>query len=172
MPQTIGTRSLAYGGCRCWHVKSLLAWPQLHVVVACSCDYCHCGCGQPLVANPRAAAAYARLTQHPACAVGNVTTTVSPLCAHAAECSVARVDLGGRKRRSNDCNRRSKGCYVSVALRKKTLATPKGHQRLRAATTTAVAVEGDMGCDHKGSSSGRIGKKLSLDSEERRDNLS
>ncbi|RRT66361.1 hypothetical protein B296_00021885 [Ensete ventricosum] len=47
-----------------------------------------------------------------------------------------RGDLSGRKRRSSDYNR---GCFVSVALRKKTLATPKGHERLRVAATTAVA---------------------------------
>ncbi|RRT52127.1 hypothetical protein B296_00035915 [Ensete ventricosum] len=37
-----------------------------------------------------------------------------------------------------------------------------------AMAATEVAAEGDMGCDHRGLSSGRVGEKLSLDSEERR----
>ncbi|RRT82101.1 hypothetical protein B296_00009071 [Ensete ventricosum] len=78
------------------------------------------------------------------------------------------------KRRSDDCSIRSRGCFVSVTLqKKKMLATPKGHERLRAAATTTVAVEGDMGYDykgssfrgHRGSSSERIGEKVSLDSK-------
>ncbi|RWV87850.1 hypothetical protein BHE74_00045716 [Ensete ventricosum] len=89
-------------------------------------------------------------------------------------------DLSGRKRRSDDYNRRSLGCFVSVVLWKKMLATSKSHERLRAVATMAVATEGDMGYDHKGlssrgyrgSSSGRVGDKLSLDNEEIRGNLS
>ncbi|RWW47760.1 hypothetical protein BHE74_00046212 [Ensete ventricosum] len=50
-----------------------------------------------------------------------------------------RGDLGGRKRRSGGCSRRSRCCYVSVALRKKTLAMSKDHERLRTATAMAVA---------------------------------
>ncbi|RRT84474.1 hypothetical protein B296_00003064 [Ensete ventricosum] len=49
------------------------------------------------------------------------------------------------------------------------LAMLKGHERLRAVTTMAVVAEGDMGCDHRGSSSRghrglsseRVGEKLS-----------
>ncbi|RZS22021.1 hypothetical protein BHM03_00054740, partial [Ensete ventricosum] len=50
-----------------------------------------------------------------------------------------RGDLGGRKRRSGGCSRRSRCCYVSVALRKKTLAMSKDHERLRTATAMVVA---------------------------------
>ncbi|RWW56391.1 hypothetical protein BHE74_00036904 [Ensete ventricosum] len=57
--------------------------------------------------------------------------------------------------------------------RKKMSATPKGHKRLRAAATTTVAVEGDMGYDykgssfrgHRGSSSERVGENVSLDNK-------
>ncbi|RWW40720.1 hypothetical protein BHE74_00053840, partial [Ensete ventricosum] len=88
--------------------------------------------------------------------------------------------VGGRKRRYGGCSRRSRGCSVSVALRKKMLATLEGHKRLRAAAATTVAAKGDMCCDYRGSSSGghkgsffgRVGEKLSLDSEEIRCNLS
>ncbi|RRT39430.1 hypothetical protein B296_00036740 [Ensete ventricosum] len=52
------------------------------------------------------------------------------------------------------------------------LATPNGHKRLRALTTTIVAAEGDMSHDHKRSSSGHVGEKLSLDSEEEEQKLS
>ncbi|RZS12366.1 hypothetical protein BHM03_00043798 [Ensete ventricosum] len=62
-----------------------------------------------------------------------------------------------------------RGCYVFVALQKKTLAMSKGHERLRAVTATAVATEGDMGFDHRRSTSRHVGEMLSLDSEERRD---
>ncbi|RWV84949.1 hypothetical protein GW17_00053300 [Ensete ventricosum] len=61
-----------------------------------------------------------------------------------------------------------RGCYVFVALQKKTLAMSKGHERLRAVTATAVATEGDMGFDHRRSTSRHVGEMLSLDSEERR----
>ncbi|RWW76866.1 hypothetical protein BHE74_00015005 [Ensete ventricosum] len=62
----------------------------------------------------------------------------------------------------------SGGCYVFVALQKKTLAMSKGHEWLRAVTATAVATEGDMGFDHRRSTSRHVGEMLSLDSEERR----
>ncbi|RRT42815.1 hypothetical protein B296_00018063 [Ensete ventricosum] len=81
-------------------------------------------------------------------------------------------DLGGRKRRSDGYSRRSRSYSISIALRKKMLAMPKGHKQLRAATAMMVAAEGDMSCDHRGSSSERICKKLSLDNEKRRGNLS
>ncbi|RRT68551.1 hypothetical protein B296_00017385 [Ensete ventricosum] len=76
-----------------------------------------------------------------------------------------RGDLSGRKRRSDGCSRKSRGCSVSVALW-------KGHERLRTTIATTVAVEKDVGYDHKGSSFGGVGEKLSLDNEERKDNLS
>ncbi|RWV93339.1 hypothetical protein GW17_00044211 [Ensete ventricosum] len=49
------------------------------------------------------------------------------------------------------------------------LAMLKGHERLRAVAAMAVVAEGDMGCDHRGSSSRghrglsseRVGEKLS-----------
>ncbi|RRT47035.1 hypothetical protein B296_00054013 [Ensete ventricosum] len=50
-----------------------------------------------------------------------------------------RGDLGVKKRRSESYSRRSRGCFVSVALRKKTLAMPKGHERLRAMAAMAMA---------------------------------
>ncbi|RWW16211.1 hypothetical protein GW17_00019915 [Ensete ventricosum] len=68
-----------------------------------------------------------------------------------------------RQRKRND---------VSPLCYKKTLAMSNGNERLRAAAATTVAAEGDMGYDHRGSSSEFVGKKLSLDNEERRGNLS
>ncbi|RWW13465.1 hypothetical protein GW17_00022815 [Ensete ventricosum] len=69
---------------------------------------------------------------------------------------------------------RSKGASQVLRSRaKKMLATPKGHEWLRAAATMTVAVEGDMGYDykgssfrgHRGSSSERICENVSLDSK-------
>ncbi|RRT37874.1 hypothetical protein B296_00048583, partial [Ensete ventricosum] len=48
-------------------------------------------------------------------------------------------DLGGRKRRSDGCRRRSRCCSISVALRKKTLVMSKDHEWLRTASAMAVA---------------------------------
>ncbi|RWW50145.1 hypothetical protein BHE74_00043623 [Ensete ventricosum] len=48
-------------------------------------------------------------------------------------------DLGHKKRRSDGCSKRSRDCSISIALRKKTLATPKGHEWLRAAIAMVVA---------------------------------
>ncbi|RWW18014.1 hypothetical protein GW17_00018023 [Ensete ventricosum] len=45
-------------------------------------------------------------------------------------------DLGGRNRRSGGYSGRSRGCST---LRKKTLATLKGHEQLRATAAMAVA---------------------------------
>ncbi|RWW68570.1 hypothetical protein BHE74_00023895 [Ensete ventricosum] len=72
-------RLLACGGCRYWRARPPLVRPLLHAVVACPCRCCHSGCGQPLMANPRAAAAYARPTQRPAWAVSSVTAAVSTI---------------------------------------------------------------------------------------------
>ncbi|RWW39914.1 hypothetical protein BHE74_00054714 [Ensete ventricosum] len=98
--------------------------------------------------------------------------------------TLRKQEVGGTTarwtRRSSDYNRRSKCCFVFVALRKKIMATPKGHERSRTATATAMATEGDMGCDHRGSSSEghrgssfrHVGEKLSLDNENKRGNHS
>ncbi|RRT65364.1 hypothetical protein B296_00028287 [Ensete ventricosum] len=90
VPPTVGTRPLACGGCHCWRARLPLAWPLLHAVVACPHGCCHRGCGQSVVANPRATVACARPTQRPAWAVGYVTAVVSALCAHAANLDGAR----------------------------------------------------------------------------------
>ncbi|RRT50607.1 hypothetical protein B296_00051648 [Ensete ventricosum] len=74
----------------------------------------------------------------------------------------------GTGRHNSGWSRKNRGYYVYVALQKKILAMPKGHEQLRTVATMIVAAEGDMGYDHRGSSFGHVGENLSLDNKERR----
>ncbi|RWW22226.1 hypothetical protein GW17_00013595 [Ensete ventricosum] len=47
-----------------------------------------------------------------------------------------RGAFGGRKRRSDDCSKKSRGCFISLRLRKKMLVTLTNHEWLRVAATT------------------------------------
>ncbi|RZR85827.1 hypothetical protein BHM03_00012884 [Ensete ventricosum] len=86
---------------------------------------------------------------------------VSPLCYKWVE-----------QKLSLDSESEYRGTRLGNQDQEKTLAMSNGNERLRAAAATTVAAEGDMGYDHRGSSSEFVGKKLSLDNEERRGNLS
>ncbi|RWW41099.1 hypothetical protein BHE74_00053436 [Ensete ventricosum] len=64
----------------------------------------------------------------------------------------------GTGRHNSGWSRRSRGCSVYVALQKKILTMPKGHEQLRTVATMTVAAEGDMSYDHRGSSFGHVGR--------------
>ncbi|RWV93400.1 hypothetical protein GW17_00044139 [Ensete ventricosum] len=133
-------RLLACGGCRYWRARPPLVRPLLHAVVACPCRCCHSGCGQPLMANPRAAAAYARPTQRPAWVVSSVTAAVStmsqddPRIQEAPFYSLASFDsirFGGvvgekewiRSKSSRYCENTSLVQIEGVDARRRSLAT-------------------------------------------------
>ncbi|RWW71271.1 hypothetical protein BHE74_00020991 [Ensete ventricosum] len=58
------------------------------------------------------------------------------------------LDSESEKRRSSGCSRRSKYCSVSIALWKKTLATSKGHERVREEVAMVVVAVATQLCGH------------------------